>query len=274
MTYINADFDALYDTLNHKKFDKQLHYVVAGGRATFAIPVLHRVIGTDDLVLCGAQKVEINPDHDHCHVYPGSRMSNAFGLIASGGLAVTIRQKILAGEEIPPEDVRNLVDTQSPRLVIAHSAASALAIHHATGEPVLCALTPDNMLPAAAYARSVLGDKAAIVLFPDNTPASRQAALLAAHAVSGKVTGMNPTAPQINLMHGLVDATQAADERDRARPTPDPQAAERARYDFIMHNILDPLKAAQCVTPAQKVSRDSIDFRKAQVRFGGNDIER
>lgn len=247
MAYINDAFEAKFDALNAQEFSKQLRYAVDGGRAEFAIPVLHRQIGTDELALCGAQKVEVNPNR--AQAYQGSQMHGAFGLLAPVARAESVRQKILAGEEILIQDMREVFPTSAP-VLIAHSAASALAIHHATGAPVLCAMTPDNFLPAASYAMAVSADDAdRVVIVPDIAGQSRAAALLAARATGCKVADVT-THPQQHvkddLLQGLAAVSRVADAQDRLLSSPEERAALRAAmiHDFLRDRIFEPIAAA------------------------------
>ena len=239
--YINHDFDSAFDAQNAVVFSRALTYTAAGGGAEFIVPVLHRQIGTDELALCGAQKVGFRPDR--VEAYPGSQLFNAFGVIASGYQYATVRQKILAGEEILAADMREMF---GGRVLITHSAASALAIHHATREPVLIAMTPDNMRLAADYAAVLTKNSESVVLVPSNHTASERAATLAAQAVGCKVADMRGLGNQTNLMQGLVNAQKQADAR-----TLDAHAVKH----FIHASILTPLEAAQTVSPEWSVDR-------------------
>ena len=265
MSYINNDFEAKFDALTAKEFDQQLRYAAAGGRAEFTIPVLCRMVGTDDLALCGAQKVEINPTR--AEAFQGSRMHDAFGFVAPGGQAVAVRQKILAGEEISIKDMREVFPAGAP-VLISHSAASALAIHHATGAPVLCALTPDNFLPASAYAMAVSGNHGErVVIVPDGSGQSNAAALHAARASGCKVADVAPHPAQRiagDIMQGLIDVSRIADAQDRLLPSESARRDLRAAmiHDFLRDRIFEPIAAAQCITPLPKNSRDRSIFVK------------
>ena len=242
--YINHDFDSNFDAQDAVTFSRALTYIAAGGGAEFVVPVLHRQIGTDELALCGAQKIGFRPDR--VEAYPGSRLFNALGVIASGYQYATVRQKILAGEEILAGDMREMFGGPGCRVLVTHSAASALAIHHATGEPVLVAMTPDNMRLAADYAAVLTKNSESVVLVPSNHSASERAATLAAQAVGCKVADMRGLGNQTNLMQGLVNAQRQADAR-----TLDAHAVKH----FIHAGILTPLETAQTVSPEWSVDR-------------------
>ena len=264
MAYINDAFEAKFDALNVQEFSKQLRYAVDGGRAEFAIPVLHRQIGTDELALCGAQKVGFRPDR--VEAYPCSQLFNAFGVVASGHQSATIRQKILAREEITAGDMREMFGGVGARVLITHSAASALAIHHATREPVLVAMTPDNMRLTADYACALTKNNESVVLVPNNHGASDQAATLAAQAAGCKVADMRDMGGPANLMQGLANAQRQADAR-----TLDAHAVKH----FIRDRILAPLESA--ISPAQAWAAERfapVRASHAPLRQVGSGIER
>ena len=242
--YSNQDFDSAFDAQNAVVFSRALAYTAAGGGAEFVMPVLHRQIGADELALCGAQKVGFRPER--VEAYPGSRLFDAFGVVASGYQAASFRQKVQAGEAITAGDMREMFGGAGARVIVTHSAASALAIHHATGEPALVAMTPDNMLRAADYAATFTKNAESVVLVPNNSSASERAAALAAQAVGCKVADMRGSGGQASLMHGLANAQRQADAR-----TLDAHAVEH----FIRDHILAPLDAAQIVSPDLSVDR-------------------
>lgn len=262
--YINHDFDSNFDAQDAVTFSRALTYTAAGGGAEFVVPVLHRQIGTDELALCGAQKVGFRPDR--VEAYPGSQLFNAFGVVASGYQSVTIRQKILAGEAITAGDMREMFGGVGARVLVTHSAASALAIHHATGEPVLVAMTPDNMRLTADYACALTKNNESVVLVPNNHGASDQAATLAAQAVGCKVADMRDMGGPANLMQGLANAQRQADAR-----TLDAHAVKH----FIRDRILAPLESA--ISPAQAWAAERfapVRASHAPVRQVGSGIER
>ena len=241
--YSNHDFDGAFDAQNAVVFSRALAYTAAGGNAEFVMPVLQRQIGTDELALCGAQKVGFRPDR--VEAYPGSRLFDAFGVVASGYQAATIRQKILAGEAITAGDMREMFGGAGACVLVTHSAASALAIHHATGEPSLVAMTPDNMRLTADYAAAFTTNSESVVLVPNNHSASERAATLAAQAVGCKVADMRGLGSQANLMQGLANAQRQADAR-----TLDAHAVKH----FVRDRILAPLELA--AAPAQAWAAD------------------
>lgn len=242
--YSNPDFDSAFDAQNAVVFSRALAYTAAGGGAEFVMPVLHRQIGTDELALCGAQKVGFRPDR--VEAYPGSQLFDAFGVVASGYQAAAIRQKVLAGEVITAGDMREMFGGAGARVPVTHSAASALAIHYATGGPALVAMTPDNMRLTADYAAAFTKNAESVVLVPSNSSASERAAALAAQAVGCKVADMRGLGGQASLMHGIANAQRQADAR-----TLDAHAVKH----FIRDRILAPLDAAQTVSPEPSVDR-------------------
>lgn len=249
--YSNHDFDSAFDAQNAVVFSRALAYTAAGGGAEFVMPVLHRQIGTDELALCGAQKVGFRPDH--VEAYPGSRLFDAFGVVASGYQAATIRQKVLAGEAITAGDMREVFGGAGARVLVTHSAASALAIHHTTGEAALVAMTPDNMLRAADYAALLTGSGESVVLVPDSFGASNRAAVVAAEQIGCRVANIAGDDRHTNLMQGLV----AAQHQSEARSLD----AHAVRH-FMRARILAPLDAAQ---PAQSMAGNCSAPMRAAV---------
>jgi hypothetical protein len=261
--YNNSDFDGAFDAQNAIIFSRDLAFAAAGGRAEFVMPVLHRQIGTDDLVLSGAQKVGFRPDR--VEAYPGSRLFNAFGIVASGHQATTARQKILAGEEITAGDMREMFGGAGARAIVTHSASDALAIHHATGEPVLVAMTPDNMLLTAAYAAAITKDAGAVVLVPNGSPSSERTAALAAKSVGCRIADVHDLGGQSNLIHGLANAHRQADAR-----TLDVHAVK----NFIRDRILAPLDAARTVSAERTADRPAPARCIVGARLSGIGAER
>lgn len=246
-TYTNDTFDHDFNAQIGPDFSRALTYAARGGSAEFVMPVLHRQIGADDLSLCGAQRIGFRPDR--AEAYPGSRLFDAFGIVASDFTAV--RQKILAGEEVTTGDMREMFDSararagaHAPRMLVTHSAASALAIHHATGEPALVAMTPDNMLRAADYAALLAGSGEAVVLVPDSFGTSKRAARVAAEQVGCRVADMTGGGRHATLMHGLIAAQHQADTRS---------LDAHALRDFIRDRIFAPLDAAQPVSQSVEI---------------------
>jgi len=213
----SREFDSDFGKLNPATFSQSMAAAIRGEHAEFTVPIF-RVVG-ETLRLDGAQKVDINPDK--AEIYPGTQ----FGAASFSVIPITedMRFKMQLGMPLTVKDLPEPAEFGG-KVVVTHSVASALAIYHATGERsvVLPAFTAENMKAVAEFAKNTLKAKD-IVVVPDNTPASRRAAIDAAREVDGKVAEVNFIRDsQKTAMNLLSDAYRQA---EREAPTQSPESA-------------------------------------------------
>ncbi|MHB1690785.1 MAG: hypothetical protein ACYCSR_08985 [Thiomonas sp.] len=196
--------------------------------AQFSFPVIAPSVDgvRYDLVAVQDLRLQHGPNH-------GTLQTTALGFVPAGAFAVADHFPALynrlgakghvAQAALPLADVFD-------RVVVTHSAASALAINTLGSGNAIAALDPLNIRPVAEWVRSQGKE---VVILPDNSDLSRAAARDAARALGGRVkVAAPPYQPgQRNVMAALQDPHAHA----RGLYPPSDEVGESQRNEGLRH---------------------------------------
>lgn len=195
-------------SFNARDFDAAMTAALANQPAQFSFPVIAPSVDGDryDLVAVQHLRLQSGPNH-------GTLQTTALGFVPAGAFAVAGHFPALynrLGEKGHVAQAALPLGELFDRVVVTHSAASALAINTMGSNNAIAALDPLNIRPVAEWA---LAQGKEVVILPDNSDQSRAAARDAARALGGHVKiAAPPYQPgQRNVMTALMDAHARAD---------------------------------------------------------------